>query len=282
MAPLVSIVVPTLNQGAFIEQTLASIAGQRWPRLEVIVIDGGSTDETAAIVERYRDVVTHFVSEPDRGQADAINKGFRVAKGDILAWLNSDDMYLPCTLQKVVPHLPEPTKPGLVHGGVLLFWEGQPRAAAWKPIPDTREKIKVCAAVYQPTAFWTRALWEETGELNVEYHFALDWDWFARALEHCDFAVLQDLLSIYRFHPAHKSSSGSSRRTKETLEMVERLASPEWVAAFHDVAAQLETLPASLAWLRRNHLYWLRKFVHRDLYRRHGAKVKMALSQLHV
>jgi glycosyltransferase involved in cell wall biosynthesis len=249
----------------------------------VLVIDGGSTDNTAAVVERYRDIVTHYVSEPDRGQADAINKGFRAARGDILAWLNSDDMYLPCTFQKVVPHLAPATQPALVHGAVLTFWEGKARAQTWLPIPDTRESIKVSAAIFQPTAFWTRALWEKTGELNVEYHFALDWDWFARALAHCEFAVVHDLLALYRFHAAHKSSGGHSRRTAETLEMVERLASPEWVAAFRDVAAQLETLPASLDRLRRHRVYWLRKLLHRDLYSRHGgAKIKLALSQLHV
>ena len=85
MNSLISIVVPTLNQGAFIEQTLASIAGQQWPQLELIVIDGGSQDGTHAIVEKYRHVITHFLSEPDRGQVDAINKGMRLATGSILA-----------------------------------------------------------------------------------------------------------------------------------------------------------------------------------------------------
>ncbi len=246
------------------------------------MIDGGSTDETAGVVERYRDLVTHFVSEPDRGQADAVNKGFRLARGDIFAWLNSDDMYLPCTFQKVAPHLP-PDTPALAHGGVLAFWEGQARAQAWLPMDNVGERLKTTAAIYQATAFWTRALWEKTGELNAEYHFALDWDWFARAHEHCEFARVNDLLSLYRFHAGHKSSSGHSRRTAETLEMVERLASPEWAAAFRDVAAQLDTLPASLERLRRRRLYWLRKLIHRDLYARHGgAKIKVALSQLHV
>jgi glycosyltransferase involved in cell wall biosynthesis len=283
MDPLISIVVPTLNQGAFIEQTLASLAAQRWPRLEVIVMDGGSTDDTAAIVERYRDLVTHFVSEPDKGQADAINKGFRAAKGDILAWLNSDDMYMPCTLPKIARHLPDPKVPALVHGGVLLFWEGRPRAQAWLPVADVRERIKTTAAVYQPTAFWTRALWEKTGELNPEYHFVLDWDWFARALAHGEVTAIPELLALYRFHAGHKSSSGQSRRTQEILEMIDRLADPAWAAAFRDVAAQLPRFAESLDWLRKRHLYWLRKLVHRDLYGRHGgAKVKVALSQLHV
>lgn len=282
MAPLFSIVVPTLNQGRFIEQTLASIAAQRWPHLEVLVIDGGSTDETPQLVERYRDIVTHFVSEKDRGQADAINKGFRLAKGNILAWLNSDDLYLPCIFQKVAALLGAAEQPALVHGAVLAFWEGKARAQTWMPVADARERLKTTAAIYQASAFWTRALWEKTGELNINYHYALDWDWFARASEHCDFIVNPEIHALYRFHPAHKSSGGSPRRVAETLEMVERLASPEWNAAFRDVAANLDTLPQSLAWLRRHHLYWARKIIHRKLYAQHNGKVKVALSQLHV
>lgn len=270
-----------MNQGRFIEQTLASIAAQRWLRLEVLVIDGGSTDETAQVVERYRDLVTHFVSEKDRGQADAINKGFRLAKGDVLAWLNSDDMYLPCTFAKVAPRLGSPASPALVHGAVLAFWEGQARAQTWMPVSDARERLKTTAAINQPTAFWTRALWEKTGELNADYHYVLDWDWFARASAHAELTALPELLALYRFHGAHKSSSGQNRRTDEILALIGRL-SPDWLPAFSDVAAQLETLPASLAWLRRNRLYWLRKLIHRDLYSRHGGKVKVALSQLHV
>src|SRR5262245_28017891 len=100
--PLVSIVVPTLNQAAYIGQTLASMVGQCWPRMEIIVVDGGSTDGTADVVREFGSAVTHFISEPDRGQGDAINKGFRLATGQILAWLNSDDYYLPGVLGPVV------------------------------------------------------------------------------------------------------------------------------------------------------------------------------------
>src|SRR5215207_3330029 len=131
--PLVSIIVPTLNQARFIEQTLASITGQNWPRLELIVIDGGSTDGTREIVERYP--VTHFISEKDRGQADAINKGMRLAKGDILAWLNSDDYYLPLAFMRVARVLEDTTKPQLVYGGCLLLYEQENTAKLVRPQP---------------------------------------------------------------------------------------------------------------------------------------------------
>src|SRR6185503_1522884 len=116
MTPSISIIVPTLNQSPFIGQTLASIVEQSWPRTEIIVVDGGSNDGTQDVVRRFGNAVTHFVSEPDRGQADAINKGMRFAKGDVLAWLNSDDYYLPGTIAKVMPLLGDGSEPRLVYG----------------------------------------------------------------------------------------------------------------------------------------------------------------------
>lgn len=279
--PLFSIVVPTLNQAAFIEQTLASIAGQNWPRLELIVIDGGSTDGTHAIVERYRHVVTHFVSEPDRGQADAINKGFALARGDIFAWLNSDDYYLPLAFQRAAAALGGGTEPQLVHGAVLLLFEAEMRAKLAAPAPVSREALQVRSMIHQPGAFWTRALWEAAGPLNTDYHFILDWDWWTRAIEKGAFRPLADCLAVYRFHSGHKSSSGSRRRREEILGHVERHAGAEWQAAFRDVDARLEGLIASWERYGRrwHHLHTLR---HLDLYARHGARMTTAFWELHV
>ncbi len=167
MTPLISIVVPTLNQARYVEQTLASIVGQNWKRLELIVIDGGSTDGTQAIVERYP--VQHFVSEPDGGQAAAINKGFRLAKGDILAWLNSDDYYLPLTLARIAAALAPVELPHLVYGNCLLWFEEEQRALIERAPEFDREALRSRTYIIQPSAFWTRALWEKTGELNEKF-----------------------------------------------------------------------------------------------------------------
>lgn len=278
--PLVSIVVPTLNQATFIEQTLASIVGQNWPRLELIVIDGGSTDGTHAIVERYRDAITHFVSEPDRGQADAINKGFRLARGDVLAWLNSDDYYLPLALAHAVRALGYVTAPAMIYGACLGLYESPPRAKAWPPKLFDREALKTRAFIVQPSTFWTRALWEKTGELNPEFHFVLDWDWFLRASLHAVPQPVAEFLSVYRFHAAHKTSSGNPRRTREVIDFAETHGGPEWGAAFREVAEALPRLESGIKRLRRYRLERFRKWVFRDLYRRHGEKVDVALLQL--
>lgn len=280
--PLVSIVVPTLNQSAYIGQTLASIVGQCWPRLEIIVVDGGSTDGTADVVRRFGPAVTQFISEPDHGQADAINKGFRLAKGDVLAWLNSDDYYLPGIFDRIVPKLGDGTEPRLVYGGTVAYSQAKQEMTHWVAPTFDRELLKVKALIYQPSAFWTRALWRATGELNTAQHFTLDWDWFLRASQHCEFQRVEEPLSVYRFHEGHKTGSGNPKRIREICDFVERHGGPEWGAAFRDVAAELATLVPGLQRLRRLGLYSLRKLIFRKLYKQHGGKVKVALSQLSV
>jgi glycosyltransferase involved in cell wall biosynthesis len=282
LSALLSIVVPTLNQSRFIAQTLASIVGQCWPRTEIIVVDGGSTDGTADVVKRFGSAVTHFVSEPDRGQADAINKGFRLAKGDLLAWLNSDDYYLPAAMDQVAPLLGDGTQPRLAYGGTIAFFEKTKETKFWSAPPFDRETLRTRALIYQPSAFWTRALWEKTGELNIAQHFTLDWDWFLRASAHCEFSTVDAPLSVYRFHAGHKTGSGNPRRAEEICAFVENHAGAEWGAAFRDVAEAMPRLAPGLARLKRLGLFRWRTLFYRRLYKRHGAKVKVALSQLAV
>ena len=280
MQPLISVVIPTLNQAAFIEQTLASIFGQNWPRLEVIVVDGGSTDGTREIVERFP--VTHFISEKDRGQADAINKGMRLAKGGILAWLNSDDYYLPLTLQRIAAMLGDDPAPRLVYGGSIYVAPHENHARLFPAPRFDRERLLVECCLTQPSVFWTRALWEKTGETNVDLHFVMDWEYWLRASEHCAFEPLDTPLSVYLFHPAHKSGGRNPARVREVLGIIERFAPPEWRAAYHDVSANLSSLVESWEAVKRGGRYGWHKLRHLGLYRRHGAKVDAAFWQLHV
>ncbi len=281
-APRLSVVVPTLNQAQFIGQTLDSIIALGYLRTEIIVIDGGSTDGTGDVVRGFGDAIAHFVSEPDKGQADAINKGFRRATGDLLAWLNSDDYYLPNAFEEVAALLGDGSEARLAYGGTIARTEATGEDRLWPAPPFDREALKSRALIYQPSAFWTRALWEKTGELNIAQHFTLDWDWFLRASAHCEFQRIEAPLSVYRFHDAHKTGSGSPRRNEEICAFVEQNAGAEWGAAFRDVAAQLHKLGPGLERLKRLGLFRLRTLFYRSLYKQHGGKVKVALSQLRV
>lgn len=278
--PKVSVIVPTLNHAPFIAQTLDSILGQLWPNLELIVIDGGSKDGAQEIVRSYGAAITHFISEPDKGQADAINKGMRLATGEIVCWLNSDDYFLPGTIKRVMRAIPDPSALSLVHGGTVTIHEQRGEASVWLGKPVTREGLTTGALVNQAGSFWTRALWERAGELDVRRHFVFDWEWYYRASAHCAFTLVPELLSVYRFHPTHKTSSGDQRRTKEIVDLVKEIASPEWAAAFQEVADRLPELIPGMTRLKKWGLWRCRTWVYRGLYQRHGARVKVALSQL--
>ncbi len=277
--PMVSIVVPSFNQGDYIEQTLCSILGQQYPRLELIVIDGGSTDQTLDVIRRYEHAITHFISENDRGQADAINKGFRLAKGDIFAWLNSDDMYMPCAVARAVQALGSAEKPKLVYGGCLNFREGERRASAYLPPPYDAEKLRHRLYINQPSSFWTRSMWEAAGELDETLHYVLDWQWFIRASQVGEFVTVPDHLALYRYHAGHKTGIGGEKRLSEITALVEKYASADWGAAYRAV----QPLRASLLkWQGKFNRYHntLLPFLFFRLYRKHGAdRIKMALNQ---
>lgn len=279
MSPLISIVIPSFNQGNYIEQTITSILGQYYSNLELIVIDGGSTDCTLDIIKKYAHLITYYVSEPDKGQADAINKGFRVAKGDILAWLNSDDMYLPCTLSKVANMIGDSKEPKLLYGGCLHFFEGKEQTYGYLPPNFDSERLTYADYIIQPSSFWSRSLWETVGELNESYNYVLDWEWFIRATKTCTFTPIQDYLSIYRLHENHKTGTGGLRRSQEILKIVEIYANEEWLEIYKDVYKKITSLK-----LNKNSPLQLKlwsKFIIRYLYLKHGKiNVNLAVSML--
>lgn len=279
--PKISIVIPSYNQGQYIEQTLTSIAYQNYPNLEVIVVDGGSTDQTLAVLEKYQHQLTHCISEPDNGQADAINKGFRLATGDVLGWLNSDDMYLPCTLSKAAQILKDYRKPKLIYGGCLHFRESKAEAFGIMPIEFDRDRLTYFDYITQPSTFWSRSLWEKVGELNDSYYYTLDWDWFIRASKVCDFTPVHDYLSIYRLHENHKTGTGGTKRAKEMIKIVENYASEEWKSAYIDVepyAASLRVMRGRLSKIGFPHA---RILFHSHIYLKYGQhRVDTVLSMI--
>lgn len=244
--PRITLVTPSLNQGAFIAETLESVAAQRYPNLEYFVIDGGSSDQTPDVVRGYASVVTDFVSEPDRGQADAINKGFARASGDIFCWLNADDLLEPGTL-RTIGDLYRQTGFSFIYGDGWKVWEGRRfrRRIRTGPIDPTR--LTVRDTILQPSAFWSREVAERIGTLDDSLHYVFDWDFFVRVSRAFPLRHVPFPLSTYRIHPGHKSGRGGKPRAAEIMQIIHRYAPPEWTSAFDDL------------WLRYDDLHGRRK-----------------------
>jgi glycosyltransferase involved in cell wall biosynthesis len=190
---------------------------QGYPNIEYIIIDGGSTDGSLDIIRKYKNQLAYWVSEPDRGQADAINKGFAHATGDIVSWLNSDDIYEPHVLRLVVETLDPVAGPYVVFGD-CLFMDEQGRAMRVYRGIDRPFYRKLCYwrrwDIPQPTVFLARRVIEEVGPLDESLHLAMDYEWFLRVAMRYKFVHLGRILARYRVHPGAKSGDWGAKREK--------------------------------------------------------------------
>jgi len=244
-SPRITVVTPSYNQAAFVEATMLSVLGQRYPNLEYFVYDGGSTDDSAAIIQRYESELAGWVSARDEGQSDAINRAFERSTGDILCWLNSDDLHWPHTLREVARCLAGRTdQPIVVSGGCVIFHEGENRGGIVAPANHDPERLKRCDYLVQPSTFWTRAAWSQVGKLDQSLHYAFDWDWFLRALPICRFETVPAILSSYRIHSQHKSSGGSGKRRREIEGVLTRMGQAQHLALYQQLAAREDLWPA--------------------------------------
>jgi len=247
--PLVSVITPSFNQGAFIRTTIESVLSQDYPTLEYIVIDGGSTDDTLDVLRSYDNRFT-WVSESDRGQSHAINKGFARASGEILAWLNSDDVYLPGAVSQSVAFLQAHPEIDLVYGDAqLIDAEGRiirPLVAS-KPFSLTNILTRF-STLAQPSAFFRRRTLEQVGPLNERLHYMMDFDFWLRIGLYGQGRYLPGVRAQMRFHPGSKSMS------QETRFWVERRGLLDEIFARPDLPA--EALAARREAYAHCELYW--------------------------
>lgn len=208
--PMISIVTPSYNQGSYLEKTIRSVLLQGYPNLEYIIIDGGSTDQSVEIIRKYEPWVSFWVSEKDRGQSHAINKGLARSSGALLGWLNSDDWLTEGALFKLAKTYLEDPGHGAYCGQGLIADENG--AIIYKPkfVPVTREGLfGWCFGndFMQPSCLFTRKAWQECGDIDESLNFALDVEYWIRIADKFSFKQIPDVLSISLSHPLAKTTS---------------------------------------------------------------------------
>jgi len=206
MKPLVSIITPSLNQGDYIEKTIKSVINQDYPNVEYFVIDGGSTDDTLNILKKY-DSKIMWLSESDRGQAEAINKGIRLTKGEIVVWLNSDDTFLPGAIKKVVNCFLNHSKVKMVYGKSYFIDITDKIVGQYPTEPFDYQRLAAFNFICQPSAFFKRDAFFDIGELNPDLQYSLDYDLWIRIAKNFPIMYINQYLSNYRLHKASKTVS---------------------------------------------------------------------------
>lgn len=238
-SPKISIVTPSFNQGRFLEATIQSVVNQNYPNLEYIIIDGGSTDESIEIIKKYEQYLHYWVSEPDLGHGNALNKGFAKATGDIMAWINSDDMYLPWCF-----HI------------VSQVFEQHPEVqwiVGWHTHYDVKGKIIKMNRVYkniydfllgnyawiqQESVFWRRNLWQKAGGfIDESYKLMVDGELWSRFFLHANIYHVDCMLGGYRLHNSNRAKIFNQQCDSEMRKIISKLA--DSYTCTHEANSQL-------------------------------------------
>jgi glycosyltransferase involved in cell wall biosynthesis len=252
---LVSIVTPSFNQARFLEATIQSVLSQDDAKLEYLIVDGGSTDGSVEIIKRYADRLAWWVSEPDRGQTDAINKGFARAQGEILAWLNSDDTYLPHAVSEAVSYLRDHPEAGMVYGDANLIDEnGQVIGRFPARQTDYRRLMRGHVHIPQQASFFRAELWRQVGPLDPTFYFAMDYDLWVRLARISKLHYNPHIWANFRLHGAGKTAASDDRCWPEMLRVHRR----EGGSPLSWLALKAKIRPLVYAWLPLRTRVWMR------------------------
>ncbi len=219
---LVSIITPTYNSGKFLEETIMSVANQTYKNIEYIIIDGGSADSTLNIIKKHEKTVNHWISEPDNGQTDAINKGFLLSKGDLVGWLGSDDLLYPHTVEKIVNLIKEKKIPlqevGVIFGNVIALHEGNREVLMDGHKINRKRLLNTWPQVLQPGSFHPRWVINKIGLPDTRLNYCMDYDYWLRVLEKGKSIYINDTLAKFRMHTESKSVSQKYKFAFEILK----------------------------------------------------------------
>ena len=231
--PLVSIVTPSYNQADFLEATIQSVLKQDYSHIEFGVVDGGSTDASLEIIKQYEDRLTWWISEPDRGQADAINKGMNKVQGDIVAWINSDDLYLPGAISKAVRAFRK-------NDTALVFGDAVTIDAMGRPIKHLKfgdwgfSELMRFQMICQPAVFVKKTVWDEVGGLDLSYHYMLDYHLWIRIAEKHDMKHIANPLAASRYHQEAKNFANAADFSNEIFRVERWMRENPQTAAYYE------------------------------------------------
>jgi len=218
--PLVTIVTPSYNQAVYIEETIQSVLNQDYKNIQYIIIDGASTDGTVNIIEKHKKRISKWVSESDQGQTDAINKGFSLAEGEIIGWLNSDDTLLPHAVSEAVQYLSDHPAVGLVYGDANYIDEGSEVIGKFPAAQTTLEKLqRGYVHIPQQASFFRKSLWDQVGPLDPSFYFAMDYDLWVRLASVSEIKYLARLWANFRLHADAKTISADDHCWPEMLRV---------------------------------------------------------------
>jgi glycosyltransferase involved in cell wall biosynthesis len=222
--PKISIITPSFNQGHFIEETIRSVLLQDYPNIEYIVIDGGSSDNSVDIIKKYEPWITYWVSERDNGQCEAINKGFKKSSGEIVAWLNSDDIYYPVTFHKIIDYFYRNPDVSVVYGDYQNSYEDNHNFDhIVKSGEFDYQRLIKRDFIGQPTVFFRRNVLFEVGLLDESYHNSLDYDLLLKLGLKYKFGYIPEPLAVYRWHTASKSQAQTKKFAIEDFIIIDKI-----------------------------------------------------------
>lgn len=243
--PKISIITPSYNQGHFIKETIDSVLNQNYPNLEYIVMDGGSTDDTIKILKSYGAKIK-WVSKRDKGQTDAINQGIKKTNGDIVTYINSDDVMLPNTLHTVADYFIKNKNAIWLTGDCHIINEKGKKIQSFvtkykkflRYFPN-KSVLSIANFIVQPSTFWRRSLIDEIGLFDETLHYCMDFDYWMRAIVHYPLHILPNYFSLFRIHGDSKGGLLFEKQFSEEHELVKRYNKNIFIRFLHKIHATL-------------------------------------------
>lgn len=221
--PLITIVTPSFNQGQFIEETILSVLNQTYKNIQYFVVDGGSTDQTMEVVEKYRDRIDIIIHEKDKGQTDAINKGFKLAKGELVGWINSDDILYPDCVEKIVELYNEKPDGAIYYSSRSNFIDTESKVFKLNilDIPNRNHLLNHNYSIIQQGSFYSNELVKKCKYLNDKLHYCMDLDLWLRLLELGPiYSYDSKPLAAFRFWSETKTLNGGNKFFKEIRKIL--------------------------------------------------------------